>query len=268
MTTTFTIQSLSETSSIANGRRLIMIQGSPNGEADKTSSTSKRGSSSSSVSKPTSSQGAGVGGSNPENTPGASGSEGASSGSNNGGGLTTGAKIAIGVTIPVVALLASLAIFMLCFIRKKRRSKAENEKAAMMAAGVPGPPPPPSGPQELAGTAGYAYQQQGQEPYIKSELMGQPLSEAPGQTVYDQTSELQGNSQQLGWNQTAPAQQPPVPEYSELPVKSPSMAVGDSNAHPKSDPADSSPAKTVSQKPAGGDNEPWKWNEPLYPEKQ
>ncbi|KAJ3485486.1 hypothetical protein NLG97_g6804 [Lecanicillium saksenae] len=268
VTTTFTIQSLSSTTSttsIANGRRLILIQGSPNGDTDSPSSTSPGSSSSDPRSTSTPGQGGGSGGSSPEQTSGSSPAPNAAG--NGGGGLTTGAKVAIGVTIPLVALLAGFVVFMLFFIRRKRRAKAEDEKAAMLAASAPGPFPPPPGPQELAGTAGYAYQQPGQQQFYKSELLGQPISEAPGQTVYDQTSELQGNNQQLSWNQMPAHQQTPAPNYTELPAKASEKAITNSNIPPSKAPPVSLPAPAASQNPAQQDNEPWKWNEPLYPEK-
>lgn len=262
--TTFTIQSLSDTSSIAYGRRLIMIQGSPNGETDNPTSASKGPSSSSSRSTAPMSRDGGSSNSNPENTSGSSNSHNAAG--SDGGGLTTGAKIAIGVTIPVVALLAGLAIFMLFFIRRKRRVKAESEKAAMIAGSAPGPLPPPPGRQELAGTAGYAYQQPGQEPYYKSELLGQPLSEAPGQTVYDQTGELQGNNQQLNGNRGAALQQMPAPNYTEMAVNHPENTSSSLNDQPNNTPAASLPTHVPTQRYAHGGNEPWKWDQPMYPD--
>ncbi|KAJ6789589.1 hypothetical protein PWT90_09483 [Aphanocladium album] len=268
MTTTFTIQSLSSTTSttsIAYGRRLVLIQGSPNGETDNPAASSRGSSTSQSRSSPTSGQGGGSGGSSPEETSGSSNSP---TDSNNGGhGLSTGEKAAIGVAVPLASLAIFFALFMFFFIRGKRRAKAENEKSAMMPPSAPVTfHPPPDGPQELAGTAGYAYQQPGKEPYYKSELMGQPITEAPGQTVYDQTSELQGNNQQLGWNQAAV--QSPAPQYTELPTRTSEAGMVGSNVQPNMAPGASLTGPGTSQNTAQTGNEPWKWNEPLYPERK
>lgn len=233
-----------------------MIQGSPN-SADTPTSALKGSSSSITRSTP-----GGTGSSSPDNTSGSSNYHGDS-----GGGLTTGAKTAIGVTIPVVILLAGIAIFMLCFIRRKRRARAQSSKSTMLAAAAPGPmPPPPPGRQELAGTAGCAYQQAGQEPYYKSELLGQPLSEAPGQSVCDQTSELQGSNQQLAWNQGGSPQHIPAPNYAELAANRPQNTVASSNSQTGYAPAVSLPTQAVSPSSAQAANEPWKWDQPLYPD--
>ncbi|XWW93666.1 hypothetical protein V2A60_001601 [Cordyceps javanica] len=101
-----------------------MIQGSPNGEMDNMMTTSRDASFNSHTTS-VASRGDSLGNSNPENTSGSA--KAFKDGGNSADGLTTEAKAAIRVTIPVVAVLTGLANFMFFCVRRKRLAKADGE---------------------------------------------------------------------------------------------------------------------------------------------
>ncbi|KAK3182641.1 hypothetical protein K4F52_006091 [Lecanicillium sp. MT-2017a] len=139
---------------------------------------------------------------------GSQGSTTSQDGGGGGGGLSTNGKIAIGVTIPIVAILAGLGVLLFFLIRKKRRSRNVMSQAQMTE---PKPVPPmmpgPSGTAydraELVGTEGRPFAElqgynpngmPGAYPYNTPELYGHHAQhELPPATMYETTAELPSN---------------------------------------------------------------------------
>ncbi len=205
-TVTMTARRLTASSSLAEAQRVLLIQQRTDAGDDsstgtgETSITTKTGTASSPPEKSS------AGAASTDTSSGGS-SDSTSTGDGPGGGLSKSGKIAIGVTIPVIALLAGLGILLFFLIRKKRRAR---NQMAQVPANQPlkdAPPmmPGPNGTAydraELMGTEGHTFTElQGNTAFASHNAYAAPgldgqyaRHELPPATIYERTAELPPN---------------------------------------------------------------------------